>query len=242
MSQTQLCYKNIKLAAKRAVFLFKNHDISYTMKEKLHKELHRLAKHILAANDSSEISSLYEASKSLYEKLAVLKFIERELEDPTLDVEKNSVADKFKQMANEVLAGNELVSESNPHLSDIITPGIDTIIDMVLEMPFKEVPHKEPTALESLSKHTQTIQSNTVNGYYGKELLFGLNDRIAFLNQLFNGEEEAFKRVISQLSTIETEERALSFIKNLVKPEYGNWQGKEAYEDRFVAIICQKYK
>jgi len=232
-----LCYKNIKLAAKRAAFLFKNHDISYTMKEKLHKELHRLAKHILAANDSSEISSLYEASKSLYEKLAVLKFIERELEDPPLDVEKNSVADKFKQMANEVLAANELVSESNPHLSDIITPGIDTIIDMVLEMPFKE-----STSLELLPKPALTIQSHSVNGHYSKELLFGLNDRIAFLNQLFNGEEEDFKRVISQINTIETEERALSFIENLVKPEYGNWQGKEAYENRFIAIICQKYK
>lgn len=232
-----MCYKNIKLAAKRAAFLFKNHDISYTMKEKLHKELHRLAKHILAANDSSEISSLYEASKSLYEKLAVLKFIERELEDPPLDVEKNSVADKFKQMANEVLAANELVSESNPHLSDIITPGIDTIIDMVLEMPFKE-----STSLELLPKPALTIQSHSVNGHYSKELLFGLNDRIAFLNQLFNGEEEDFKRVISQINTIETEERALSFIENLVKPEYGNWQGKEAYENRFIAIICQKYK
>ena len=77
------------------------------MKEKLHQELQRLAKHILDANHSSELAPLYEAAKELYEKLAVLKFIDKNLDDPHLDTEQNEVADKFQQMAQEVLASSE---------------------------------------------------------------------------------------------------------------------------------------
>lgn len=204
------------------------------MKEKLHKQLNRLAKHILAAQDSSELSSLYEASKSLYEKLAVLKFIEKELEDPLLDLEKNKIADEFKQLANEVLASNESVPENNPHVSDIITPGIDTIKDMVSEMPQKQ----PPASLNTVPERSKA----SLNATFSQELSFGLNDRIAFVEQLFEGEEAALKRVVSQLNTIETEERALSFIENLVKPEYGHWKGKEAYERRFINLVSQKYQ
>lgn len=250
----QAWHKNIKLETKQGGILLKKPDISYAMKEKLHKELNRIAKHILAANDSSELASLYEASKSLYEKLAVLRFVERELQDPSLDVSKNELADKFNEMASQVLKGNEGVPENNPHPTDIITPGMDTINDMVSEMPFQpadqysegaaplsEIEFQKldhSAASNSLKPTTQT----TLNGQYGAALHFGLNDKIAFVQHLFEGDEDNFKRVISQLSTIETQERAFSFIENLVKPEYGNWEGKEAYEARFLNLLSQRYQ
>lgn len=211
------------------------------MKEKLHKELNRIAKHILAANDSSELASLYEAARSLYEKLAVLRFVEKELEDPNLDVSKNELADRFNDMATQVLQGNEAVPESNPHPSDIIIPGMDTIKGMVSEMPADQ----SHELGQETSPHTEAAPkkvSNTLNGQYGAKLDFGLNDKIAFVQHLFDGDEDNFKRVISQLATIETQERALSFINNLVKPEYGNWEGKEAYESRFLSVLSQRYQ
>lgn len=207
--------------------MFKKPDISYTMKEKLHRELNRIAKHILAANDSSELASLYEASRSLYEKLAILKFVENELNDPSLAVDKSEIADKFNEMATQVLQENEDVPETNPHPSDIMTPGMDTIKDMVSEMP---------------SSSEDKPVSTTLNGQYGAALHFGLNDKLAFVQHLFAGDEEDFKRVISQLSTIETQERAVAFIENLVKPEYGHWEGKEAYEARFLSLVSQRYQ
>lgn len=220
------------------------------MKEKLHQELQRLAKHILDANHSSELAPLYEAAKELYEKLAVLKFIDKNLDDPHLDTEQNEVADKFQQMAQEVLASSESIPESNPHDSDIITPGMDTIIDMVSHMPKKEpesVADQEDAAAHftahSLSQEANTSETAaTLNGRYGQQISFGLNDQIAFVKELFNGEEESFKRVVSQLNTIDSEERARSFVDHLVKPEYNDWSGKEAYEKRFMNLICQKYQ
>lgn len=220
------------------------------MKEKLHQELQRLAKHILDANHSSELAPLYETAKTLYEKLAVLKFISQNLGDPHLDTEQNEVADKFQQMAQEVLASSEAIPESNPHDSDIITPGMDTIIDMVSHMPKKEpesAADQEDAAAHftahSLSQEANTFETAaTLNGRYGQQISFGLNDQIAFVKELFNGEEESFKRVVSQLNTIDSEERARSFVDHLVKPEYNDWRGKEAYEKRFMNLICQKYQ
>lgn len=105
------------------------------MKRKLKEELRRLATEIITAKDITELNDLYEASKSLYEKIAVLKFIEEELNDLQVDVSKNAIAAKFEQMANAVLQENTSVPESNPHQEDIMVPGMDTIKDMVSEMP-----------------------------------------------------------------------------------------------------------
>ena len=68
-----------------------------------------------------------------------------------------------------------------------------------------------------------------------------MNNRLAFVKHLFNGSTEDYNRVLSQLNTIETEERSLSFINNMVKPEYNNWEGKEEYEERLIALIERRF-
>ena len=106
------------------------------MKKKLKEELVKLATDIITSRDMNEISDMYESAKDLYEKLAVLKFIDEKLKDIEIDVSKNVIAAKFESMANAVLNANTSVPESNPHQEDIIThPGMDTIKDMVSEMP-----------------------------------------------------------------------------------------------------------
>jgi hypothetical protein len=52
---------------------------------------------------------------------------------------------------------------------------------------------------------------------------------------------EDYNRVLSQLSTIDSEERSISFIANMVKPDYNNWEGKEDYEQRFMNVIARKF-
>ena len=105
------------------------------MKRKLKEELVKMSKDIIASGEMNEIGEMYEKAKELYEKLAVLKFIEEKLDDIQIDVSKNVIAAKFEQMASAVMNGNAKVPENNPHSEDIITPGIDTIKDMVSEMP-----------------------------------------------------------------------------------------------------------
>jgi hypothetical protein len=227
------------------------------MKRKLKEELVKLSTEIITSHDMGDIPELYEAAKSLYEKLAVLKFIEEKLNDVEIDVSKNVIAAKFEKMATAVMDGNKTVPESNPHDEDIITPGMDTIKHMVSEMPgdvnieqlfaefvaktevlkndIKEVtPSKEPA-----SKDTKGRSLNDT--HTAKEMVVGLNDRLAFVKHLFNDSTEEFNRVLSQLNTIESHDRSMAFIENMVKPEYNNWKGKEEYAARFMALVERRF-
>jgi hypothetical protein len=228
------------------------------MKKKLKEELRKLSTDIITSRDMNDISDLYDAAKNLYEKLAVLKFIDEKLSDIQVDVSKNVIAAKFEELANAVL-NERSIPESNPHTEDIINhEGMATIKDMVAEMPnVTEVPEDEVLSeflgkpelmkndkeiFEPKAKDTATkSKTRSLNDKLKKDIKVGLNDRIAFVKHLFNGNAEEYKRVLSQLSTIESEERSAAFIKNMVKPEYDNWAGKEEYEERFMALIEHKF-
>ena len=60
------------------------------MKRKLRAELTGLASKILSDDKMTELPVLYEQARMLYEKLAVLNFIEEKLQDLEVDVSKSS--------------------------------------------------------------------------------------------------------------------------------------------------------
>ena len=228
------------------------------MKRKLKAELRKMSTDIITSRDLDDISDLYETAKDLYEKLAVLKFIEEKLQDVEVDVSKSVIAAKFEKMANAVLNANSSVPESNPHEEDIMTRGIDTIKDMVSEMPsntktdevlsaFLAKPDLMKNDKELLMPTPEkevknTVKQKSLNDAFGnKQIKVDLNNRLAFVKHLFNGHTEDYNRVLSQLNTIDTEERSIAFINNMVKPEYDNWAEKEEYETRFIALIQQKF-
>jgi hypothetical protein len=155
------------------------------------------------------------------------------------------------------MEGNKGVPESNPHDEDIMTPGMDTIKHMISEMPsdanieqlFAEFVAKTDVLKndmkdvtpdkESLSKDSKGRSLN--DSHSAKEMVVGLNDRLAFVKHLFNDSTEEFNRVLSQLNTIESQDRSTAFIENMVKPEYNNWKGKEEYATRFMALVERRF-
>lgn len=212
------------------------------MKRKIREQLVKLSTDIITSREDKELTALYEVAKELYEKLAVLKFIEEKLSDVEVDVSKNILASRFEKMANSVMNGNTGVPENNPHEEDIIIPGMDTIKDMISEMPTNdEMEHifsdfKPKTHQEGINTAPKSL-----NDSLKKDIQIGLNDKLAFVKHLFNGNTEDYTRVISQLDTIESEERSIAFINNMVKPEYNNWENKEEYETRFMLLIARKF-
>jgi len=228
------------------------------MKRKLKEELIKMSTDIITSRDMNDVAGLYEAAKNLYEKLAVLKFIEEKLNDIEVDVSKNVIAAKFEKMANTVLNVDSSVPESNPHEEDIIIPGMQTIRDMVSEMPndaavdevleeFMAKPDLMKNDKEFLSPSEENgikkeIKSKSLNDKLAeKEIKVDLNNRLAFVKHLFNDSTEDYNRVLSQLNTIDTEDRSVAFIEKMVKPDYNNWEGKEEYESRFMAFIERKF-
>ena len=82
----------------------------------------------------------------------------------------------------------------------------------------------------------------SLNDRLKKGINIGLNDRMAFVKHLFDGSTTDYNRVLSQLTTIKSKEEAANFVANMVKPDYNNWEGKEDYESRFLAIIEKSYE
>ena len=238
------------------------------MKKKLKKELIRISTAIITSRELNEIGDIYEEAKNLYEKLAVLKFIEENLKDIEIDDSKNVVVAKFEKMANAVLDANTSIPENNPHKKDIITPGMDIIKDIVSEMSANAIQVEEVFAeflaqpnfvkndkeyfeSEKLVKQKEAVKTRgttpkasslkSLNDKLTKEIKVDLNNKLAFVKHLFNDNIDDYNRVISQLNTIETAERSIAFIVNMVKPDYNNWEEKEEYETRFMELIERKF-
>jgi len=73
-----------------------------------------------------------------------------------------------------------------------------------------------------------------------KQIIIGLNDRIAFVKHLFNDNLADFNRVISQINSFENEGEAKNFLENMVKTDY-DWSRKEDYEQRLIQLIERRF-
>jgi len=80
----------------------------------------------------------------------------------------------------------------------------------------------------------------SLNDRLTTNIQIGLNDRIVFVKNLFEGSQEDFNRVVSQLNTYGTEKEAKKFIDNMVKPDY-DWSDQETLEMRFMQIIERRF-
>ena len=149
---------------------------------------------------------------------------------------------------------------------DIIEPVISKIKDMVSQMPedsketddvfeksipeklyykenFEEITagfEKEPV-FEPMSNSNNTLKKSLNDKLKHGSLNIDLNDKIAFIKHLFDGKAEGYNRVISQINTTKSYVEASRFIKEIVKPDYNNWKGKEIYEERLMEIILSKF-
>ncbi len=95
---------------------------------------------------------------------------------------------------------------------------------------------------ENPSENYRQIPLNkSINDAFANKISIGLNDRIAFEKNLFNGNSDDLNRVISQLNTIESYQEAKDFIDDLVKPEFNNWNGKEDFENRFMQLVEKRF-
>lgn len=81
----------------------------------------------------------------------------------------------------------------------------------------------------------------SLNDQHSKAINIGMNDRIAFVKHLFADSDEDYNRVLSQLNTFGTQEEALDFIEEIIKPDYNNWKGSEEYAERFMEIVENKF-
>ncbi|PCH72904.1 MAG: hypothetical protein COB98_11410 [Flavobacteriaceae bacterium] len=247
----------------------------------------------------ADISLIHKKSRKLYEKLSVLKFIEKNMEmttespiKTTKEVAPKVSTEKATSQKQEVQEEKTIVKENTETASKVtsVEETKETITEQVPEKLEKEpAPNTIKTshaiadaikAANDIKKATELKYSlenefkDAVSANMAQEIFegadtrviesalsapkaspirktmnssgihnglqIGLNDRIAFVKYLFNGNLTDFNRVLSQLNTFNNEKEASNFISKMVKPDY-NWVEHEDIENRLLEIIERKF-
>ncbi len=109
----------------------------------------------------------------------------------------------------------------------------------VRELADDKTPEEENMRFQP--QREQGAKTSSLNDRYGTGTIkLGLNDRIAFMNHLFDGSQEDLNRVLSQINTFESLAEAENFIEQMIKPEY-DWSQKEEFEMRFMDRVRQRF-
>ena len=301
------------------------------MKKRLEADLISIAHRILQLKNKSDINQLYLETQKLYEKLALLRFVDEHFGDSKPTIGQAAIEQKieaaFEAIENEVPVAISIeeitipVIEETPELileeeeQDEITEMEEPIFEESeeletidedeneeeeIEAPFIPAFELEKEEEEELIEETQKqeavqisfeeliggdfsedlfvkVESNafetpideepeevmetpsitldeielpeeveepksvTLNEKLAKGISIDLNDRIAFTKHLFGNDPEDYNRVLNQLITFDTFYETRDFIRDMVKPDYNNWEGKEEYEERFMEIIEKKF-
>ena len=138
-----------------------------------------------------------------------------------------------EEAAIEPITETEVEAEEIPEIEEeVFSPAFEMSAPEEVE---------EVEEIEASEVVSEVKKSNPINDSFSKTISFGLNDKIAFEKQLFDGSSEDLNRVISQLSTFDTFDEAENFIEDMVKPDYNNWEGKDDYVARFMEIVEKKF-
>ncbi len=240
------------------------------MHKKLEAELVSLAHSILQMKNRHEVLALKEKAQAIYEKLAVMAFVDDYVATtPNLETSKEELLKNIDKLVSKKESlppvAKEVKKESNPQQEEkvildapkpkvapeeIFEPKFDSVKIDIRSLKENQVSSKEEFRNTVSADKTATLFDNDEKKSSGKKTLndrlvndtiqVGLNDRIAFVKHLFNFSQQDFNRVLSQLNTFETEREAKDFIQNTVKSDY-DWTGKEEYEERLITLIERKF-
>lgn len=299
------------------------------MKKRLEADLVSIAHRILQLKNKSDVNVLFLETQKLYEKLAILKFVEENLGDikPTIgqaaieaeiekafdlpeikteiptteaiietEVQKQEAAIETVSIVDQLLdniapedsileaitsetATNE-IEEKNP-ISFAPSTDESEVINETATQPSIAIEQKKNEAVQISFEEllggnyseaqfvkvdsTETSKTNTatafdlafdkvetlteekedkpksLNDKLAKGISIDLNDRIGFVKHLFGNSNEDYNRVLSQLNSFNNFYETKTFIDEMVKPDYNNWEGKDDYANRFMEIVEKKF-
>ncbi|WP_242083433.1 hypothetical protein [Aestuariivivens sediminis] len=177
---------------------------------------------------NNKISDTIEVEDKIYINLDEVK------DDDIMEPVMNKIKDMVSHMPDDVedidIVFEDAIPEKKGHQNNLddITAG------------FENTPIFEPVSKSDngLSNEKKSLNDKIKKG----RLDIGLNDKIAFIKQLFDGRNEDYDRVISQLNTIASYTEAKKFIEEMVKPDYNNWNDLEEFETRFMEIVERKFE
>jgi hypothetical protein len=197
-------------------------------------------------DEITEVESITEKNEKIVEEFPIDKEVVVVVETVAVEVKETIVEDFSTTL--DVTKGEAAVNEIIEQPFDELEQTLFAAQTVVEEKVIKD---KKAITLEEELDDTISVEvaadlfekpeiKKSLNDQLQQNIQIGLNDRIAFVKNLFDGSQEEFNRVVSQLNTIKTEKEAKKFINKMVKPDY-NWANQEEYEERFFALIERKF-
>ena len=199
-------------------------------------ELKKLAERLLSEIDEKHLDEMLNDSREIYERLLILRHERNKpVETPKKEEPIEEIQEKPKKKKKKSKKKKPLT------LSDLFVPTFDDIKDdMSQKEEFKDTISLDDTENLFNTKKDEARQLSLNDRLYGNHIQVGLNDRIAFVNKLFNFSQADFNRVLEKLNSFDNKDDAMNFFQYQVKPNY-NWKGKEDLEERFVNLIERKF-
>jgi hypothetical protein len=157
-------------------------------------------------------------------------------------VEEEAEEDPSDSELAEQIEPAETASEVNSETKHVALEDLlgENYVDPIFVKPNEVSLFSTETIAET--KESTESKTSSLNSAFGKTMEIGLNDRVAFVNNLFAGSNEDFNRVISQLNTFDNLAEAKDFLNEMVIPDYNYWVGKEDYIERFMEVVEKKFK
>ena len=299
------------------------------MKKRLEADLVSIAHRILQLKNKSDVNVLFLETQKLYEKLAILKFVEENLGDikPTIgqaaieaEIEKafdlpeikteiptteavietevqkpeaaietvsivdqlldniapedsileaitsetatNEIEEKkpisFSPSTDESEVINETATQPNIAIEQKKNEAVQISFEELLGGNYSEAQFVKVDSTETSKTNTATAfdlafdkvetltdekedKPKSLNDKLAKGISIDLNDRIGFVKHLFGNSNEDYNRVLSQLNSFNNFYETKTFIDEMVKPDYNNWEGKDDYANRFMEIVEKKF-
>ena len=234
-----------------SILKMKNKEDVFALKEKAKVIYEKLSMLAFVEEYVNSTPGLEVSKEELIEKVTqgfiakeVVAFEEVILEEE-VEVEE-AVVDSLIEEPNEEVKVEEILEQPFDELEEIIfsenepEPINDVVKVEVDKTKTLEEELQDIISVDVMADLFENAQPKSLNDKLVSSIQIGLNDRIAFVKNLFNNQQDDYNRVISQLNTFKTEKEATQFINKMVKPDY-NWSEQEELEIRFLEIITRKF-
>ena len=207
------------------------------MKESLHAEITSLANQISKMEINSSSDEYFNLVIQLFEKIILFKNINQ----------KSKLEDQLEK--NNLHLISEEANENNDYKDHTVEPLIETIKEMIPEMPENNLTSNilNDQSNDFLFEKKTSINridnqiSPKLNDRFAKIFKVDVNDRSAFIQELFDEKSDEYEKVMKKISSIQDWKSIHEFIQNGVKPNYNSWKDNLLVEKRFFTILKKQF-
>tara|TARA_Y100000768_G_scaffold254997_1_gene193743 strand:- start:3321 stop:3962 length:642 start_codon:yes stop_codon:yes gene_type:complete len=211
------------------------------MKTSLEDDIKNLARQIYKLEKGTSSQEFYDLALELFEKVIIIK-------NQNSLVEKNSLTKYMED--NNLSFINDKIENPDDNEKETFTPLIETIKDMIPEMPETNIGSSIIDGVtdnilferkESMNPPNDDIKKQKINDIFANEFKIDLNDRLAFIQKLFDNNNKEYDETISKINLYNDWESTKNFIENIVKPKYKSWDDNQILEKKFLNILRKRF-